>query len=95
MFSPRNSEFRILVDDGRSQKLLTLEGAGISENSLWSVYRELKDSRLVQVLPDVTADKGIALWLVYPRSNVLTAKVRCLIDFLVEKLADDLPWELL
>jgi hypothetical protein len=32
------------------------------------------------------------LWLVYPKSNVLTAKVKVFIDFLVEKIGNAPEW---
>ena len=91
-FNPRRAGCRLIVDDGLSQKIATIAGAGISMNSLWSVYRELTDGSLVRVLPDYTVDHQAALWLVYPKSNVLTAKVRIFIDFLIEKIGDAPAW---
>ena len=53
---------------------------------------ELADGSLVRVLPDYTVDDQAALWLVYPKSNVLTAKVRIFIDFLIERIGDAPVW---
>ena len=83
-FNPRLAGCRLVVDDGLSQKIATLAGAGISMNALWSVHREIADGSLVRVLPDYKIDDQAALWLVYPKSNVLTAKVRIFIDFLLD-----------
>jgi DNA-binding transcriptional LysR family regulator len=91
-FNPRLAGCRLTVDDGMSQKIATIAGAGISMNSLWSVHRELADGSLVRVLPDYIVDDQAALWLVYPKSNVLTAKVRVFIDFLLEKIGDAPVW---
>ena len=91
-FNPRMAGCRLIVDDGFSQKIATIAGAGISMNSLWSVHRELADGSLVRVLPDYTVDDQAALWLVYPKSNVLTAKVRIFIDFLIERIGDAPVW---
>lgn len=91
-FNPRLTGCRLIVDDGFSQKIATLAGAGISMNSLWSIHRELADGSLVRVLPDYTVDDQAALWLVYPKSNVLTAKVRVFIDFLIERIGDAPGW---
>lgn len=91
-FNPRLAGCRLIVDDGLSQKNATIAGAGISMNSLWSVHRELADGSLVRVLPDYTTDDQAALWLVYPKSNVLTAKVRIFIDFLIERIGDAPVW---
>jgi len=86
------SRARLLMDDGYAQKSATVAGAGISVNSLWSVHQELRDGSLIHVLPEFQMDDGSALWLVYPQSNVLTAKVRAFIDFLMEKIGNAPPW---
>ena len=91
-FNPCLAGCRLVVDDGLSQKLATIAGAGISMNSLWSVHRELADGSLVRVLPDYKVDDQTALWLVYPKSNVLTAKVRIFIDYLLEKVGNAPVW---
>ena len=91
-FDPRRAGCRLVVDDGLSLKITTLAGGGISINSLWSVYGELAAGSLVRVLPDHEIDDRPALWLVYPKSNVLTAKVRVFIDFLIEKIGAAPEW---
>lgn len=91
-FNPRLAGCRLTVDDGLSQKIATIAGAGISMNSLWSIHREIADGSLVRVLPDYTIDDQAALWLVYPKSNVLTAKVRVFIDFLLENIGEAPVW---
>lgn len=92
-FPPANTRHRILCDDGASMRVATAAGSGISMNSLWSVHREIKQGRLVRVLPDYEIEDQSAIWLVYPKSNVLTAKVRVFIDFLLEKIGDPPIWE--
>ncbi|MEM7303039.1 MAG: LysR substrate-binding domain-containing protein [Pseudomonadota bacterium] len=89
---PRVSDTRLIVDDGLSLKLATLAGAGISSNSLWSVHEELKKGSLVRVLPGYFVKDNSVLWLVYPKSNVLSAKVRVLIDFLLERIGSNPAW---
>ncbi len=81
-----------MLDDGLTQKLATIAGAGISMNSLWSVHRELASGALVRVLPDYEVKHHSVLWLVYPKSNVLTAKVRIFIDFLLDKIGQPPAW---
>jgi len=92
-FDPRDAQCRLVTDDGRSLKLATLAGAGISMNSLWNIHAELQDGSLVRVLPEYEVDDQSVLWLVYPKSNVLTAKVRVFIDFLLEKIGRSPVWE--
>ena len=91
-FDPHRSNCRIIVDDGACQKIATIAGAGISMNSLWSVHREIANGSLVHVLPEFNIDDQAALWLVYPKSNVLTARVRVFIDFLSEKIGKSPAW---
>ncbi|MEM8588205.1 MAG: LysR family transcriptional regulator [Pseudomonadota bacterium] len=92
VFDPRLAGCRLVLDDGLSQKVATIAGAGISTNSLWSVHREITDGTLVRVLPDFEVDDRSVLWLVYPKSNVLTAKVRTFIDFLLAKIGGSPAW---
>ncbi|MEM7461586.1 MAG: LysR family transcriptional regulator [Pseudomonadota bacterium] len=92
VFDPRQDNCRLIVDDGLSQKLATIAGLGISVNSLWSVYQELREGSLVRVLPEHDVDDQSVLWLVYPKTNVLSPKVRVFIDFLVEKIGRSPKW---
>lgn len=93
LVSMNTATTRIELDDGASQRLATQAGLGVSLNTRWNVARELRDGRLVEVLPEWRVVSERALWLVYPKSNVLTAKVRVLIDFLVEKIGRAPPWQ--
>jgi DNA-binding transcriptional LysR family regulator len=91
-FDPGAAGARLMLDDGMNQKATTLAGAGVSVNSLWSVQEELQSGTLVRILPEYVIEDGAALWLVYPKSNVLTAKVRVFIDFLLERIGKAPPW---
>ncbi|MEM6550505.1 MAG: LysR family transcriptional regulator [Pseudomonadota bacterium] len=93
LFPPAGAETRVTFDDGASLKAATLAGGGISMNALWSVHAELRTGALRRVLPGYAVDDRSALWLVYPKANVLTAKVRVLIDFLLEKIGKPPVWE--
>ena len=44
------------------------------------------------LLPEHEVDDQTALWLVYPKSNVLTAKVRIFLDFLLEQIGKSPVW---
>jgi len=92
-FPPQGAKSRVVIDDGASLKLAMMAGVGISMSSLWSVYEELQEGSLVRVLPGYKVDDQSAIWLVYPKSNVLTSKVRVFIDFLVEKIGKPPLWE--
>lgn len=92
-FPPPSATKRIGCDDGASMRIATEAGVGISMNSMWSVNSEIKDGTLVRVLPDYEVKDDSAVWLVYPKSNVLTAKVRVFIDFLIDKIGEPPIWE--
>ena len=92
-FDPNTSNSRLIIDDGLSQKQATLAGAGISLNSLWSVHAELKSGQLERVLPDHVGAEDNVLWLIYPKSNVLSPKVRVFMDFLIAELGRQPPWQ--
>ena len=92
-FPPPKTKAQIRCDDGASTRLATQAGVGISMNSIWSIHKELREGSLIRVLPDYEVNDGSAVWLVYPKSNVLTSKVRVMIDFLIEKIGSPPLWE--
>lgn len=92
-FDPGSAKSQLIMDDGLSQKRATLAGAGISLNALWSVREELASGRLRQVLPEYEGAEGNVLWLIYPKSNVLSPKVRVFMDFLIAEIGKSPPWE--
>jgi len=89
---PEAMNCRTILDDGDAQREATIAGAGLSINSLWSVAHEISAGRLVRVLPDWRANDQAVLWLVYPRSNVLTPKTRFFMDFLIGRLGNRPDW---
>ena len=93
VFDPKRANSQLIFDDGLSQKRATLAGAGISLNSLWSVQEELRDGRLIRVLPDFKGADENVLWLVYPKTNVLSPKVRVFLDFLLDRIGKHPPWQ--
>lgn len=86
VFPPMNQP-RVMIDDGTSMRIAAQSDVGICMSSLWNIDKELKDGSLVRVLENYRVQDNSAIWLVYPKSNVLTAKVRVFIDYLVEKLS--------
>lgn len=92
-FPPPGVPIQVICDDGASMRVATQAGLGISMNSSWSVHHALTDGSLVRVLPDHRVVDHSAIWLVYPKSNVLTAKVRVFIDFLISEIGSPPIWE--
>lgn len=93
LFDPRTAQSRLVLDDGLSQKLVTCAGGGISVNAVWSVHKEIASGALVRVLPDWEVADQSGLWLIYPKSNVLSAKVRAFMDFLLERIGREPAWD--
>lgn len=92
VFDPTSSKCNLIIDEGLSHKIATVAGSGISANSTWSVYEELSQGRLVRVLPKFRVAEETALWLIYPEANVLSAKVRVFMDFLLNRIGRNPPW---
>ena len=92
VFHPAAARSQLVVDDGLSLKRATKVGAGISLNSLWSVHEELSSGELVHVMKGYEGAEQHVLWLVYPKTNVLSPKVRVFMDFLVDALWSNPPW---
>ena len=92
-FPPPDAGSRVVCDDGASLRIAAKTGVGIGMSSVWSVHSELQNGSLVRVLPDYRVVDQSAIWLVYPKANVLSAKVRVFVDFLVEKIGDSPVWE--
>ena len=92
-FPPKHAKSRVICDDGSTMRVATMAGVGISMNAYWSVHNELKSGQLIHVLPNFEVTDQSAIWLVYPKSNVLPAKVRVFIDYILEKIGDPPIWE--
>ena len=92
-FAPKQAASCMVVDDGMNQKQLTLAGAGVSINSLWLVHEEIASGALNRVLPDYAVADQPDLWLIYPKSNVVSAKVRVFMDFLIEHIGKRPAWQ--
>lgn len=83
---------RLILDDGHSQKVAVLSGLGICQSALWTIAQDIRNGRLVRVLSDYEVASDTALWLVYPNTNIVSAKVRVFMDFLLEEIGRSPPW---
>ena len=89
---PKQSAHRLILNDGLPQNRATQDGAGISVNSRWLVHEEIASGALIHVLSDYKIVNQPALWLIYPKSNVVSAKVRVFMDFLVAHIGKAPVW---
>lgn len=91
-FDPKQAAHCLVLNDGMTQKLATLNGAGISVNSQWLVHEEIKNGTLQRVLKDFETTEQPSLWLIYPKSNVVSVKVRVFMDYLIEHIGKAPAW---
>ena len=81
-FSCGDHNCRVIIDDGASMRC----GGGAGHFHACRLEHRPRVARWVAGrVPEWHVEDDTALWLVY-KTNVLTAKVRVLIDFLVEKI---------
>jgi len=62
-----------------------LAGAGIAVKALWDIEDDLKEGRLVEILPESSCDE-IGLYVAYYGQRHTPSRIRLFIDFLVERL---------
>ncbi|WOE42949.1 LysR family transcriptional regulator [Acinetobacter chinensis] len=74
-------EGNFITNSGEGIRQASLAGLGISNHSLWHVQQDLKDGKLVQVLPDFTVEPT-AVYAVTPDKKFVSSKVKVLIEFL-------------
>jgi DNA-binding transcriptional LysR family regulator len=69
-----------------------IKGLGITVGATLSVDNALLTGELVRVLPDYQFEPS-AIFAVYPSARQLSAKVRAMVDFLVENFPDPPRWD--
>ncbi|RYZ43515.1 MAG: LysR family transcriptional regulator [Myxococcaceae bacterium] len=80
------------TNNGDTLRAATLAGTGISWQPTFLVAEDLRLGRLVRVLPHHHLP-DIDVLAVYPSRRHVSAKVRVMVDFLVEAFTGIPPWE--
>ncbi|MDF1634009.1 LysR family transcriptional regulator [Mycoplana sp. MJR14] len=70
-----------------------IAGMGIALRSTWDIGTELRDGRLVQVLPQYESSRNVVLSAIYASRQFLPAKVRLFIDYLADLYGPTPYWE--
>ena len=100
MTGPANQEVnfqvkpRLQVNDFASLYALTLAGAGISPLPMLIAAPAVRAGNLVPVLTDWPFDAS-PIHALYPSNRHLSAKVRSFVDFVIESIRPNPPWEVL
>ena len=84
--------FIMRTNNGDTARAVALGGQGIIWQPTFLIGADLQAGRLVPVLPGYHLP-DIDIQAVYPSRRHLSAKVRVMIDFLVEAFKDIPPWE--
>ncbi len=81
------------TDNGEAVRDACINGLGITVNSSWSAYQQLKTGQLTQILSDYPLISNTAIWAVYPSSRLLAPKVRAFIDYFVQHFGNTPYWD--
>lgn len=84
--------FMMRTNNGDTARAVALGGRGIIWQPTFLIGADLRAGSLVQVLPGYHLP-DIDIQAVYPSRRHLSAKVRVMIDFLVDAFKDIPPWE--
>lgn len=81
----------VRCNNGDTCRAITLADGGISLQPGFMVAQDLRRGDLVEILPEFRSVE-LGIYVVYPTRKHLPAKVRALINFLVERFAQP-PWD--
>lgn len=84
---------KLVTNSSEVVREAVIAGMGIALRSTWDIGAELRDGRLVQVLPDYEGSRNVVLSAIYPSRQFLPAKVRLFIDYLAELYGPTPYWE--
>ncbi|HEY5715696.1 MAG TPA: LysR family transcriptional regulator [Psychromonas sp.] len=78
---------QVITNSGEMQLALCLAGQGITRLPDFYINDELENGQLVQLFDEYN-DQNINIYLVYPSRKHMSAKVRCFIRFIEERLGN-------
>ncbi len=83
----------LLTNSSEVIRECTIAGLGIALRSTWDIAKELKDGRLVRVLPAYRGSRNVAVYAVYASRRFLPTKVRVFVDYMSELFGPRPYWE--
>lgn len=84
---------RLITNSSEVVREAVISGMGIALRSTWDIGPELRDGRLVQVLPQYEGSRNVVLSAIYASRQYLPAKVRVFIDYLATLYGPTPYWE--
>ncbi|WPO00750.1 LysR family transcriptional regulator [Pseudomonas sp. MUP55] len=85
----------IRINDLDAQLIAARQGLGFALLPNWLVAQSIRAGELVVWLPHWRiqgVEREFAVWFVYPPKRIVSSKVRCFIDFMVERLGETPDW---
>ena len=79
-------------NSGETLRQLAVSGAGIARLGWFQVGEDVKQGRLVPLLEEFHAGEHQGVFAVFFGARHTSVRVRCFVDFLVEKLGRAQPW---
>ncbi|WP_254604159.1 LysR family transcriptional regulator [Leisingera sp. ANG59] len=83
---------RVMTNNGEAMRDMVLEGLGIALLPMFIVYDDLKNERLLQVLPELTPEP-LPVQAVWPPIKHMPPKLRLFIDHLALSFGQRAPWQ--
>ena len=83
----------LMTDSSEVIRESLISGLGVALRSTWDISQELKDGKLVQVLPDYRGSRNVAVYAIYASRRFLPTKVRVFVDYLAELYGPRPYWE--
>lgn len=84
---------RLICNDLMLLRQSVVSGLGIAALPAFICKRDLAEGRMVEVLPNLHPPSR-SFYAIFPQHQVMPARVRTFIDFLVERLRPTLSWEM-
>jgi DNA-binding transcriptional LysR family regulator len=88
---------RVRANDSEAVRSASLAGLGITLLASWLVGEDIRDKRLVHLLPDweasIAPGPERAIWGVYPPKRVVALKVKVFLDFVQKRFGNPAYWD--
>ncbi|MHC6226850.1 LysR family transcriptional regulator [Pseudomonas sp. X10] len=86
----------IRINDLDAQLIAARQGLGVAILPDWLVAKSIEANELLVWLPEWdirSVERKSAVWFVYPPKRIVSSKVRCFIDFMVERIGTTPYWQ--
>jgi DNA-binding transcriptional LysR family regulator len=82
----------VATNSSETVREMAIAGIGIALRSMWDVSNELRDGRLVRLLPDWGGPQDLGVYAIHVRTLRPSAAIHAFVDFLA-RVFDPAPWD--